>query len=241
MKFVFLGFSFLFLSACNLNQNISIRGVDLHSHRSDGSTFVEMESIISLGNLNLPNSQFMIKNPNQREIGEVSIQQLDDGTNRIAVSLNYDEAEKMESTLGQTLPNGREIPSILGSKTSLTGIQILENSRIYLGGSPNDSLYAGIALNIPAFDHILSQISSPLNLFMPFNFSDAITASAGIYSSPHNQQNGIAIFAKMSQNPVSVAQNDQLQFKTAEFKKVDRITRFRLDYLFNKHATLRIK
>lgn len=241
MKFVLLSFFLLILSACNLNQNIAIRGVDLHTHKVDGNTVVDLESIVSLGNLKLPNSKIPIKNPEQRDIGEVIIQQLDDGTNRIALSINYNESEKVNSELGKTLPNGREIPTTLGNEITLNGISILENSRIYIGGNPNESIYAGIALNVPAFDHILTKITSPLNLFMSFPFSEEIMGVAGIYSSHENKQNGLAIFAKTSQSGEDHVNLKHSLVNSSEMKKIDRITLFRLNYLFSKHATLRIK
>jgi hypothetical protein len=238
MKFVFLSVLFLSLSACNFNQNIAIRGVDLHTHTLNGDTYVDLETILSLGNLQLADSNVAIKSSEQREIGETSIEQLDDGTSRVAVSINFDEANKLDSKLGKTLPNGREIPTLLGNENSLIDIPIFEHSHVYVGGKTNGNLYAGIALNIPAFDHILNKLNSPLNLFIPFPFSEEVLGVAGICSSPQSGQNGLAIFAKKSH---ALKSGNETSPALEEISKVDNITLFRLNYLFNKHATLRIK
>ena len=241
MKYVFTIFLLLFLSACNLNQNIAIRGVDLHSHDINGATYVDLETIVSLGNLKLPNSIIPIKNSEQHELGEVSVQHLDDGTSRVAISINYDEASKIDSGLGKTLPNGREIPTLLENETPLIGIPISDHSRVYIGGNPQGILYSGIALNVPAFDHILTSVPVPLNLFIPFPFSEEVMGIAGIYSGPQNGENGLAIFAKKAQQTNITQKINPRGPSPKELKKMDKITLFRLNYLFSKHATLRIK
>ncbi len=239
MKSICFSFCILFVSACNFNQDLSIRGVDLHTHEEEGSTYVNLETIVSLGNLKLPNSTIPIQNLEQRKIGETTVQHLEDGTSRIAVSINYEEVNKMDTELGKTLPNGREVPSLLENNPSVVGIPVLQNSRIYISSHQKDDLYAGIALNIPAFDHILTRMSAPLNLLMPFPFSEEVMGTAGIYSGPQNGQNGLAIFVKKSQS----IKNAPSLFPSIpnEIKKMNRITRLRVSYLFSKHAVLRIK
>jgi hypothetical protein len=239
MKYLVFTLSLLSLSACNLNQNIAIRGLDLSSTDSSGATYVNLEAIVSLGSLKLPNTNSPIHSVNQ-DIGNVSIENLADGTSRVAVTVNYDEAMKADPTLGKTLPNSRDIPALLANDTSLIGIPILQNSRVYVGGNPRGKLYAGIALNVPAFDHILSQIPLPLNLFLPFPFSNEIFGVAGIYSSKQVGQNGLAIFAKYSA-PTSSTLASPSAVQATEIEKVDNITLIRLNYLFTKHAILRIK
>ncbi len=239
MKSVFYSLFLIYLSACNLNQNLTIRGVDLHTHEENHSSYVDLETIISMGNLKLPNSVTAIKNTEQEKLGEVTIQHLEDGTSRIAISVNFDEAIKSENSLGKTLPNGREIPTSLENESALTGIQIFENSRLYIGGSLKENLYAGISLNIPALDHIFASLSNPLNLLMNFPFSNEVFGIAGIYSSSQNGQNGLAIFAKKSQS--IHLEPPSLDPLPTEIKKLDQITLLRLNYLFSKHATLRIK
>jgi len=240
MKSVVLSLFLLSLSACNLNQNIAIRGLDLSTSDSAGATYVNLEAIVSLGSLKLPSTNSAINNGNQ-QIGEIAIQTLADGTSRVAVSVNYDEAMKMDPALGKTLPNSRDIPALLSNDTSLIGIPVLQNSRVYIGGNPKGNLYAGIALNVPAFDHILSQIPASLNLFLPFPFSSEIYGVAGIYSSPQVGQNGLAIFARYSAPSSSSIASLQSSSHPTEIEKLDNITLIRLNYLFSKHAILRIK
>lgn len=238
MKFVFLSVFITFLSACNLNQNVSIRGVDLHTHEQDGNTMVDLEAIVSLGNLKLPNTNFPIQSNDKQDIGEGSIQQLDDGTSRIAFSLNYNEADKLDLETGKTLPNHREIPALLASDEAFYGIQVLQNSRVYIGGNPKETLYAGVVLNVPAFDHIIAAVPEPLNLFMTFPFSSEVSGVAGIYSSPRSGENGLAVFAKKSQQDSNILASAGTP---TESQKLDRLTLFRLNYLFGRHATVRIK
>lgn len=239
MKYLSLCLFLLSLSACNLNQNIAIRGLDLSSSDSNGATYVNLEAIISLGNLKLPNTNSPINNGS--EIGNVSIENLADGTSRVAVTVNYDEAMKMDPTLGKTLPNNRDIPAFLANDTSMIGIPVLQNSRVYVGGNPKGKLYAGIALNVPAFDHILSQMPLALNLFLSFPFSSEIFGVAGIYSSKQVGQNGLAIFARYTAPATISSPASQSTTLPTEIEKVDNITLIRLNYLFTKHAILRIK
>ena len=245
MKYVLLGvLLFSFTTGCNLNQNVAIRGVDLHTHEAAGDTYIDLEAIVSLGNLKLPNTDSSITDPKQHVMGDFVIQHLDDGTSRIAISVNYNEASKIDNSLGKTLPNTRNTPTQLGNEIQMVGIPVLQNSRLYVGGDPQNTFYAGFALDVPVFDHILSQIPTPLNMFMLFPFSTEVFGVGGIYTSPQVGQNGFAVFAKKTQpnlSPSTVLASQQSGSDLDELKKMDSITLFRLNYLMSKHAVLRIK
>ena len=97
MKYVLLSFLLLSISACNLDQNVAIRGLDLHTHEANDLTYVDLEAIVSIGNLKLSNTTSPIQNAEHKEIGDISVQHLDDGSSRISVTVLYDEAMKMDS------------------------------------------------------------------------------------------------------------------------------------------------
>lgn len=238
MKLVFLGLALLTLTACDLKQNVAVRGIDIHTRESEGVTIIDFEAIVSMGNLKLPNYSALINNPQSKKIGEMNTERLEDGTSRVSISVNYNEVVKNDSGLGKTLPNHREVPPLIGNLSPLSAVSVLENSRVYVGIDPSNTVYAGVALNVPAFDRILSQVPVPLNIFMNFPFSTEVFGAGGLYSSPKVGQNGLGVFAKKSRGTVFT----QLASLTSnETNKIDPITLFRLNHLIKKHATISIK
>ena len=246
-----------FLTACGSNQNITLKGVDVSTSEISGKTYVNMEAIVLLGNLQFPNLDVSIPNPtNQQSLGQMSLQHLSDGSNRLDLSIDYTEATRLNSGLGATLPNGREIPSSLGVGTSvLIGIPILQQSKIYIGGDLQKDLFLGAAIAIPAFDSVLGSLKLPLNLFYTYPFSAEINAVGGIFSGSQAGQNGIALFVKRTNPdtipaptpttapPIAIRNLASVSTTTlpTEAEHVDQITAFRLSRLMNKTATLRVK
>lgn len=258
MKFNLCIFStLLFLSACSPNGKLSLKGVDVGTSTVGSDTYVNMEAIIVMGNLKLPNIEVPILNPsNLHSLGQMALQHLDDGSNRILVSIDYDEATRLDPALGKSLPNQRELPSQLGiGKTTIVGIPILDQSRVYVGGDLKKDLFIGAAIAIPALDSVLNQVPVPLNIFFNFPFSTQVLGEAGIFTGTQKGQNGLAVFVKRtaptpadskvsamrSLASVSIEDTTSLPTGGEELKKMNTITLFKLDRLLNKHATVRVK
>jgi hypothetical protein len=248
------------LTACSQNGSVSLKGVDLSTSAVGSETYVNMEAIISMGSLKFPEMEIPVLNPKDRTVlGSMALSSLADGTNRLSVSIDYSAATQLDPTLGTSLPNGRELPLLLGvpAGTSIVGIPILTNSRIYIGGNSNSTLYVGAAIAISAFDSALSSVSLPLNIFFGYPFSTQTQGYAGLFTGPTAGTNGIGVFVKQTKvaaTPTAKAQFRTLasvetagKFETAsptggeEITELSNISLFKLDRLMKKHRTLKIK
>ncbi len=247
--------SALVLSACSPNEKLTLKGIDLSTSHVGGDTYIDMEAIIVTGNLKFPNIEVPVMNPaSGQSFGQMALQHLDDGTNRIYVSIDYDDAIKLDPKLGKTLPNGREVPSQLGvGSAALVGVPVLEQSRIYVGGDLQKDLFIGAAISIPALDTTFNQVPVPLNLFFNFPFSTEIMGEAGLFSSPQKSQNGVAVFVKKSaptthpsspsRKLASISESQPVLIPSGgeEIKHLGTFTLFRLNQLFERHATVKVK
>jgi hypothetical protein len=249
------------ITACGPTDKLTMKGVDISTREVGGSTYISMEAIVLMGNLQFPNIEVPVMNPSTlQSFGQMALQHLDDGSNRISVMIDYTEATKLDPALGKTLPNGREVPTLLGAQNAgLIGIPVLDQSRVYVGGQLKKELFIGAAIAVPAFDSVVSRVPIPLNLFFNFPFSAEVTGVGGLFTGPSKGQNGIAIFVKKSITPTGepayriLASVDGKQIPTTEMasvqtsdssneiQKMDRITLFRLNRLLNKHAIVRVK
>ncbi len=242
------------LSACSPNGNVSLKAVDISTSQINSVTYVNLDAIVTLGSLKFPNIEVPLLNPNtMHNIGQMALQQMDDGTNRLSVSVDYNEATHLDPSLGKTLPNGRELPIQLSQTgQSMIGISVLEQSKIYIGGDLNREIVVGAAIAIPAFDGVMSQVPIPLNLFYSFPFSTEVSGVAGLFSGPSRGQNGVGIFAKESilAPHLSKSMNFDNSAGTstvaaipvgADLNQIDPLTLFRLDRILKKNATLKVK
>jgi hypothetical protein len=241
------------LSACAAQEHVHIQGIDLQQTITPKTQYLEWESIISLGNLMLPDHLVTIHAPEKQAIGEIGFQKLDDGTNRIAVKVDLNAAKQHFHQKTPQLPNGDQIPYFESAKTGLMEIPIFENSRLYLHSSDSGDILAGIALNLPALDRIFQRKPRmPLLRSIEFNFLP-IFGSAGVYLSEHRGQNGIYLFANKStsktpphllREPASSIHESSIESSHPQRfsdKTSTAISLFRLNYLFSRNATLRIK
>jgi hypothetical protein len=241
-KVIVTAFSFLLLSACSDKGIVLVKGLDILESNGQNSKIIEWESILTLGNLKLPDNTISVKSPLHESIGEVNFQRLADGTSRIAIKVDYLAAKKAFASTITELPNGLKIPITSMEENSIISIPILENSRLYLGLNKEGSTLGGIALNVPALDQILAKTVSGngLNQTLTYDFS-TIRGTAGIYSSNKNGQNGMFIFTQKG----SVLAEHSTFRKPATvqggLEKLNLISMFRLKYLFSKNAVIRIK
>jgi hypothetical protein len=231
----------LSLSACSPKDTVKLKGVDLGTHESGGRTFVDLEAIILMGRLHFPAIEVPIHHPDSMQnLGSVLLQPLDDGSNRLFVSVDFEAASTINPVLGQTLPNGRELPRALNPESArMIGIPILQGSRIYVGGTLKSNLIAGAAFGVPALDAVTQSIPVPLNLFFSYPFSPEVSGVAGLYSSPVRGQNGIGVFAKKTLSiQASVLAGNELPDDAAKMTTASLI---KLDRLLSRNGTLKIK
>ena len=256
----------LILTACGSTASkLTIKGVDISTSQVNQDTYVNMEAILLMGNLSFPGMSVPILNPKDMQpIGQLTLQHLSDNSNSLAVSIDYTLVSKMDPSLGSTLPNGREIPVLLGAGNStLIGVPVLTHSKIYLGGDIKKDLFIGAAIAIPAFDNVMSNVPIPLNIFFNFPFSSEVSSVGGLFTGPTSGQNGVAVFVKKSSIPIpstpqTTVLNQKLAFKSStspqgpspieqaqdgdnEINQLDQYTLYRLNRLFNKHSTVKVK
>ena len=251
----------LSLAACTNQQKVVLKGLDVNTSQTAESTSVNMEAIVVLGNLKFPNIEVPILNPgHEQSLGQMALQHLADGTNRIGIKIDYDLAMKQNNALGKSLPNHREFPTaVVPSGAEVVGIPVMTQSRIYLSGDPKTDLMIGVAIVIPAFDQVLSTVSTPLNLLTNFSFSTEVQGFGGLFSGGPDGENGVAVIAKKIVTPT---QNESTIYRTlasvnvarslishtssnpevtSEIEKLGKMTAFRLNRLLSLSETLRVK
>jgi hypothetical protein len=245
---IFAALIALSATACSPKDTVKLKGVDLGTHESDGRTYVDLEAIVLMGRLHFPNLEIPILAPSSLQtLGSVLLQPLDDGSNRLFVSVDLEAASAIDPVLGQTLPNGRELPRVLNPGSArMIGIPILQGSRIYVGGTLKSDLIVGAALGVPALDSVTQSIPIPLNLFFSYPFSPEVSGVAGLYSSPMQGQNGVGIFAKkmahteakgfFASTPIARGSHHP-----DDISRMTTVSLIKLDRLLQRSATLKIK
>ena len=254
VKAVLLAIPFFLISACGGKGKLELTAVDVSTSQVNQKTYLNFVANVKIGKLRFPNIEVPILNPaTMTSFGQLALARLSDGTNKLYVSVDFETASHLDPSLGYSLPNGREIPLILGSQnTALIGIPVLQNSRIYVGGDIKKDLFIGAAISIPAFDNILNQVAIPLNIFTGFPFSPTVTGVAGLFTSPGPGQNGLALFVKKSANApaaamLAVGRETTSQTSVAdgniptEMSELDNSTLHRLNHFMNRSLVLKVK
>ncbi|MBS1960266.1 MAG: hypothetical protein JST80_12385 [Bdellovibrionales bacterium] len=265
-KSLFILASIVMLSACGKDGKLNLKNVDLSTKVVSGQTYLNLDAQIVIGNLKFPNVEVPILNPKtMQSFGQMALANQGDGTNKLYLSIDFEQASRLDPNLGFMLPNGRELPLSLGaSNTALIGIPILQKSRLYVGGDLHGDLYFGVAIVITAFDNVMNQVDIPLNIFTGFPFSNSVTGVAGLFTSPMPAQNGLALFVKKAANGTTqtLTANETQSLQGArletgrltptaeaqvrspsptEIEHLNLYTRYRLNNLFNKKRTIKIQ
>jgi len=225
-------------TACGPNGGISVKSLDINTSQVAADTYINLDTIVVLGNLKLPNVEVPVLNPKTLQpIGQMATENLPDGTNKIMIAINFQEAAKLDPSSGNSLPNGRALPMQLSSG-EMIGIPLMEQSKIYIGGDLQKQIILGAAVAIPALDQLMSNIPIPLNLFFNFSFPDQITAKAGLFTGPSAGESGIAIFAEKLLTSTPSTNATEL---SEDFKNVDMNTLVQLNQFVKKQVTLEMK
>ncbi len=219
------------LSSCGKKIAI-LKGVDVESTLQGGHDWVTLDAVLSLGSLKLPGAEIGIQNPKTGvPMGTVTYSALQDGTSQVGLSIDLTQASQLDPRLGTSLPNARELPASLGvGTTSIIGIPISTESRVYVGGSLSADLYLGIALGIPALDSVTGKIPLSLNLFLPVPFSAQVLGVGGLYTSSVKGENGIGIFVRKTAVSANKPTTPAVT-SVSEVEHVDTLTALKLNRL----------
>lgn len=230
------------LSACGGKDSKFLQSVNVSVTERDQKSFVQLSSTFDLGNVSLAEMAVSVIDPKtQQEAGTINFYNLANGQGKITLDVNASLLLHADADLGLTLPNGRAIPVALNAKHGdVMGIQVLEHSRIYLGGDLKTQVYAGVALGIKGLDQVMSQIQAPANVFFMVNPSAQLMGVGGIYGSPNADQNGVAVFGKYTANPTPQLTSQSVNTSSDyEFDQLNRKTQKRImNYFYGKKRVL---
>ena len=186
------------MSACTSPTTSFLTNLTLSVAPIGTDEYFNLTSTFDLGNVSLAEATIGIKNPSTGdEAGQISFTQLANGQSQITLSANTNLISQSSAALGATLPNGNPIPAVLGASAGeVLGIQIAQNSVLYMGGSTSSTAYVGVALGIAGFDSVMNSLSTSLNLFFMGTWNNVLGVG-GIYGSTTvANESGIAIFGK---------------------------------------------
>jgi hypothetical protein len=247
------GIAALAVTACDSSSTSSsfLSNADIGVVTVNGVSNIQMSSVFNLGNVSLAELTIPVTDPKtQQTVGTVSFSQLTGGQAKITLDVATSLLNSGDADLGLLLPNGRSVPGILGAtqRGDLFGVNILQNSRVYVGGDLKTGVTAGVALTIPALDSVMGSLSTAANIFFTENYGTSIMGVGGIFGSATAGQSGIAVFAKYTApaaTPAATPSALEQQQQTAndfEVDKLDSKTQRRLNrFFFGKHQEVEVK
>jgi len=185
------------LSGCSAQTFLQAMSVSIVSQ--NGGEYFDLTTTFSMGNVSLAEATISIINPTTKaQEGSIQFSELSNGSSQISLLANTDLLTQGHASLGQNLPNGTAIPAILGATPGeMLGINILNNSVLYVGGSTTGTAYVGVALTFAGMDAVTGSIAGSLNVFFQDQFNSNLLGVGGIYgTSAAKDESGIAIFAR---------------------------------------------
>ena len=224
-----------------------INSVALSVSQQGADSYLNLVTSVNLGNATVAGVSTTLTDPvTLAPIGTFTLSQLAVGQSQIALSVNTNVIPHADANLGQLLPNGNPLPfSLAATAGAVLSFPLLQNSRVYVGGSTAGTLIAGVALTIDGFDQVISNTGVAANVF----FLDAVNANlsgiGGIYSSPAAAMSGIAVFGKYVPSAVQMAQeqNDEVAKAkdVADLNHIDNATKQRLmDYFYGDEKEITV-
>lgn len=211
-------------------------------------TTVKMSSTFNLGNVSLAEIAVPVIDPKtEKSVGTVTFSQIPGGLGKVTLDINTSLMSNGSADLGLVLPNGRAVPTILGAsqRGDLFGVNVLQKSRVYIGGDLKTGVTAGVAFVIPALDSVMDQLPTAANIFFLGNYGN-VTGMGGIFGSATPEESGIAVFAKYTPpatNKAAFAEQKQIHdVSDFEMEKLDRKTKRRLNrFFYGKHRSIEAK
>jgi hypothetical protein len=189
------------VSACSGNGQSFFKNLDIKVSERNNESYVTFTSKFELGNVSLDAATYTIKDPHNgnQPAGKIDFSQDAQGFGLIDMEVNATLLVHADPDLGLSLPNGRPLPLSLSiERGDSFGVPVGEHSRVYLGGSLQTTIFAGVALAVKGLDQVMDQLSNPANVFFLFRPTNTIMGAGGIYGSPNPNQNGVALFGKYS-------------------------------------------
>jgi hypothetical protein len=178
-----------FLNSCGVKQTVT--GIQLSQEFRNGDAFLGLEAQVNFQNILLPNLSIPINHPNGGgEIGHFELT-----PTSVKVEVNASELLPLCVEDGE-LPNGGPLPLI--GQNKVVAIPVGDKGiTVYV--TLADSAFAlGVVLPIAQLDPLGANLKSPQTLFPVFPVSGQLV-SAGVYSSPNAGENGIGVFADLSE------------------------------------------
>jgi hypothetical protein len=244
------------LSACSSTAQTFLQAMNLSIVTQNGGQYFDLTTTFNMGNVSLAEATVDIVNPTTKAAeGSIQFSELSNGSSQISLLANTDLLTQGTVSLGQTLPNGTAIPQVLGAAPgTILGINILNNSTLYVGGSVQGTAYVGVALTFAGMDAVTGSIAGSLNLFFQDQFNSSLLGVGGIYgTSATPDESGVALFAKYTA-PVAAATAATAKSLTSAkaevastpneyaIEKLNNDTMNKLaKFFYGKHRKLRVK
>jgi len=182
----------LALISCGKNNQKIVTDVDVGERIDQDKVYIDVEAKLDLGNTTLLPGKFPVKIPKKGLIGEVEL-----GLDFVKVSVLLSELVKLQIEDAE-LPNGMQLPLINTNKVVVIPLDKNQKSYLYfslIGGAKA----VGVTLAIKELDKLGAELKTPSGLLPAVKLGE-FTVHAGIYTSPHPGENGLAIFADL--NPI---------------------------------------
>jgi hypothetical protein len=217
LKFFFMMiiFSLAFISCGKNNQKI-VTDIDVQERIDQDKVFIDVEAKLDLGNTVLLAGKFPIKLPKHGLIGEVEL-----GMDFVKVSVLLSTLVKLQIENAE-LPNGLALPLIKNNKVVVIPLDKKSKSFLYfslIGGAKA----VGVTLAIKELDKLGAELKNPSYPSANIQLGEFVV-NAGIYTSPVEGENGLAIFTDL--NPIFKV----LAAQGAWFEIHDGSDQFKLDY-----------
>ncbi|MBS1959237.1 MAG: hypothetical protein JST80_07200 [Bdellovibrionales bacterium] len=242
-KFAFTCVLAISLSACSGGQKFFDTANMVVSTHGTNDSYVDLSATFEMGNVSLTEATFNVVDPNNHNnVGSVSFQQLPSGKGTVSLSVNMTTLVHADPDLGLALPNGNALPLSLNiERGDSMGIPVGDYSRVYLGGSLQTTLFAGLAIAIEGLDQVMDRLSTGANIFFMFRPNDNLMAVGGIYASPNPHQNGVAVFGKYSRSGGMLDEEIDESLDN-DFYRLDHETQNRLmNFMYGEPKTIQLK
>jgi hypothetical protein len=210
----------MFVVSCG-KQTKMLSQVEVKLSEIDQSIFLTFKAQINTAGMQAPSVFLPIYHPqSQIFIGEFSLTPTVKATAQMNIDLDLTAVSTLSTKLSR-LPNGARLP-LIGDNQVLE-LSLGNNAQVKLYLSFNHSAEVlGASVAIANFDNIGARVGTTA-IFPVFNVSN-VMSSAGIYTSPVNGRNGLAVFTDLSQiinNSVRSKLNDLSQRKVQSIAKIN--------------------
>lgn len=187
------------LTACSGSNSGTqfLKSLNMSITQSGNASYVNLTANVDLGSVQFNAVSIGVVDPKTgNPVGSVTFGDTN-GVGQIGVSVNADLFTHGDASIGNSLPNGSPLPTLLNLTPGQSlGIDLSGGTRIYVGGDLKSKVFLGVAVAIPGLNSATSGISFPANIFFSVPFGTTTTGVAGLYTSPTAADNGVAVFGE---------------------------------------------